>query len=203
MKFKELFIHFGEMKHYIIAAALVFSFGIFLGWQQPEQLANFLKGEIKSLQSLSGYISEKENPQLWFFFVIFLNNASKAVIFIFLGLLFGILPLSMLVVNGLVLGYVLSAEASNTTWLLVVKGILPHGIIEIPAIFIACAYGIKLGVLVGKMMLHIIIPVVGKTARTEFTRVMRLTKPLIALLVLSLLAAAVIESTITFWIMRG
>lgn len=201
MKFKGLFNHFREMKHYFIAAALVFGFGFVIGWQRPDQLAQFLNSQIKSIQNIGETLNAKSHPQLWLFIFIFLNNASKAILFIFLGLLFGIMPLVMLVVNGMVLGYILSHQASESTWLLVAKGILPHGIIEIPAIVITCAYGIKLGALAGKMILHLFIPAFGKSARSEMGRVVKLTVPLMVFLVVVLLGAAVIESTITFWLM--
>lgn len=201
MKFAELFRHFKEMKHYFIAASLVFGFGFVLGWQQPAELAQYLHNEMKGIQNLSQFINNKENPQLWFFFVIFLNNAVKAVLFVFLGLLLGILPLAMLVVNGMLLGYVLSVQTSEHTLLLIAKGILPHGVIEIPAIIIACAYGTRLGALVCKMLLHSFVPALGKTARLELKRIMRLVFPLSAILVISLFTAAIVESTITYWLM--
>jgi stage II sporulation protein M len=202
LKFKELFKHFPEMTHYFIAATLVFGAGFVLGWQQPEQLVQYLNSQIQGLQNMSSFLSSKENPQMWFFFFIFFNNAIKAILFVFLGLFFGIMPLTMLVVNGMILGFVLSAQASESTWLLVIKGILPHGIIEIPAILIACAYGIKLGALVTKTLLHALIPNVGKTAKAELKRVFKLIFPLAIFIVTSLLAAAIIESTITFWLMQ-
>jgi stage II sporulation protein M len=201
MAFRNLFHHFQEMKHYFIASALVFIFGFILGWQQPAALTQFLHNQIQGLQSMSNYVNGKENPQMWLFFVIFLNNAVKAILFVFLGLAFGVLPLSMLVINGMVLGYVLSAQNSESTIFLVLKGILPHGIIEIPAILIACAYGIKLGSLVVKAIINFLIPAVGKTARNELAQVLKITKPLIVFLAVSLLVAAIIESTVTFWLM--
>jgi stage II sporulation protein M len=203
MQFKTLFKHFREMKHYFIVSVLVFGIGMFLGSAYADQFSAFLNNQIQGIKSLGDYLSKQNNQQLWFFVVIFLNNTSKAIMFIFLGLLFGVLPLFMLVANGMILGYVLTIESQNTPWMLILKGILPHGIIEIPTIILACAYGIKLGGLVGKMTLHIFLPGVGKHARSELGGVLKLTKPLIVLIIISLLVAAIIESTVTFWLMRG
>jgi stage II sporulation protein M len=203
MQFKALFKHFREMKHYFIVSVLVFGIGLLLGAAYADQFSAFLKNEVQGIQKLSNFLSEKNNQQLWFFVVIFLNNTTKAIMFIFLGLLFGVLPLFMLIANGMILGYVLTAQSQESTWMLVLKGIVPHGIFEIPAILLACAYGIKLGGLVGKMTLHAFLPKVGIHARSELGIVLKLTKPLIIVITSTLLIAAVIESTVTFWLMSG
>lgn len=63
---------------------------------------------------------------------------------IILGGLFGVLPVLFSLYNGYILGFVgklsVSAEgASSLLWL------LPHGIFELPAVFISLGLGLKLG----------------------------------------------------------
>ncbi|MDQ0872670.1 stage II sporulation protein M [Paenibacillus sp. V4I3] len=202
MRFRPLFQHFKEMKHYFIVVVLVFGFSLYLGWANSEQFSHFLEGQMQGLKSLSQSLSNKENPQLWFFIFIFLNNAIKSVVIIFLGLLLGILPLFMLIANGMILGYVLSLQTHESTLSIVLKGILPHGIIEIPVILIACAYGLKLGLLVWKSVAQLFVPDKDKTARTELVKILHLTKPLIVSIVVLLLVAAIIESTLTYWLVH-
>ncbi|MBP1996388.1 stage II sporulation protein M [Paenibacillus eucommiae] len=203
MKFRLLFNHFREMKHYFIAVAIVFATGIFLGWQDSGQFSAFLSGGVEKMKPISDFVNSKENPQLWLFIIIFANNFSISIMFIFLGLFFGILPLFLLVSNGMILGYVLSLNNEGSTFMLILKGILPHGIFELSAVMIACAYGIKLGSLVGKMLLHLIVRKVGTTARAEFIRILKLTRPLILFIACMLLVAAVVESTISYWLLGG
>ncbi|MDQ0903448.1 stage II sporulation protein M [Paenibacillus sp. V4I7] len=202
MKFRPLFQHFKEMKHYFIVVVLVFGFSLYLGWANSEQFSNFLEGQMQGLKSLSQSLSNKDNPQLWFFIFIFLNNAIKSVVIIFLGLLLGILPLFMLIANGMILGYVLSLQTHESTLSIVLKGILPHGIIEIPVILIACAYGLKLGLLVWKSGAQLFVSDKDKTARAELVEILHLTKPLIVSIIVLLLVAAVIESTLTYWLVH-
>lgn len=202
MRFRPLFQHFKEMKHYFIVVVLVFGFSLYLGWANSEQFAHFLEGQMQGLKSLSQSLSNKENPQLWFFIFIFLNNAIKSVVIIYLGLLLGILPLFMLIANGMILGYVLSLQTHESTLSIVLKGILPHGIIEIPVILIACAYGLKLGLLVWKSGAQLFVPDKDKTARVELVKILHLTKPLIVSIVVLLLVAAIIESTLTYWLVH-
>ncbi|GGA04771.1 hypothetical protein GCM10008018_58430 [Paenibacillus marchantiophytorum] len=202
MTFKPLLQHFKEMKHYFIVVVLVFAFSFYLGWSNSSQYSHFLDGQLKGLKTISQSLSNKENPQLWYFIFIFLNNAIKSVIVVFLGLFVGVLPLFMLVANGMILGYVLSLQTNESTLSIVLKGILPHGIIEIPVILLACAYGIKLGMLVWKSGIQLFVPVKGGTARAELIKVLQLTKPLAVVIVVLLLVAAVIESTLTYWLVH-
>ncbi|MFC5452246.1 stage II sporulation protein M [Paenibacillus aestuarii] len=202
MKMKELFNHFKEMKHYFIVTVLVFAFSFYLGWANSDQFTNFLNNQLRGIKSISQSLSGKENPQFWFFIVIFLNNAIKSILIVFLGLGFGLLPLFMLIANGMILGYVLSLQNHGNTFALILKGIVPHGIIEIPVILMACAYGLKLGMLVWKAGIQMFVPVQLRTARSELSRVLRLTKPLAVLIAVLLLIAAIIESTLTYWLVQ-
>jgi len=61
------------------------------------------------------------------------------------GFFFGIFPVMFVLLNGYIVGVVVSwREAEWGSWK-VVLAILPHGVLEIPAIIIACAYGVWLG----------------------------------------------------------
>jgi stage II sporulation protein M len=202
MNFKELSNHFKEMKHYFIVVVLVFSFSFCLGWANSDPFTHFLDSQLQGLKSLSQSLSSKDHPQIWFFLVIFLNNALKSVLIIFLGLVFGVLPLFMVIANGMILGYVLSLQTHESTLAIVLKGIVPHGIIEIPVILVACSYGLKLGMLIWKSGFQLFVPVESRTARAEISRIFRLTKPLIVLIVALLLLAAIIESTLTYWLVH-
>ncbi|SEC19018.1 stage II sporulation protein M [Paenibacillus sp. GP183] len=202
MKFKQLFAHFREMKHFFIATAMVFAIGIFVGYEYSANFADYLQGGLEKLKPINDFVNTKDNPQLWLFIIIFLNNASIAIMVIFLGMIFGLLPLFMLVSNGMILGYALSLNTTGSTGLLVLKGILPHGIFEISAILIACAYGLKLGTLMMKLCLHVLIRRVGATARPEFIRIFKLLLPLITFIVILLLIAATVESTLSYWLMK-
>ncbi|MNF03889.1 hypothetical protein D3C80_2032940 [compost metagenome] len=73
---------------------------------------------------------------------------------------------------------------------LIVKGLLPHGIIEIPAIIIACAFGLRFG---GK----VIQSMSGRVRGSSWAEFMRQTVTASVWIVILLLLAAIIESTIT------
>ncbi len=78
------------------------------------------------------------------FSFIFLNNSLVGFFAIVFGVVFGIFPVLSTISNGFILGFVsnLSVGAGGfvSLWRL-----LPHGIFELPAIFISFGLGIKLG----------------------------------------------------------
>jgi len=78
---------------------------------------------------------------------IFLNNIQSSFIGIIFGIFFGILPIISTIANGFILGFVaslsVSVEGFSILWRL-----FPHGIFELPAIFISFGLGLKMGTFV-------------------------------------------------------
>lgn len=202
MKFRALFADLRHMNKYLIAALAVFITGFVLGIDASDRYGDFIRGQMKGIEQIASSIQGREHPQLWLFLFIFWNNVTKSLMFVYFGLLFGILPIGVLVINGMVLGFVSQHNAAEQTWLFVAKAILPHGIIEIPAILLACAYGIRLGFIVLKSVGALFIPGLGARVRQELSSVLKLTFPLSAVLVVALLIAAIIESTLTYWLVK-
>ncbi|MBG9792595.1 hypothetical protein ABD76_08830 [Paenibacillus dendritiformis] len=187
-----------ELRWYLVASVLLFAVGYALG-NRLEGLQDFVTGQLAGLGQVKEQLMKSENQELSFFVFIFYNNAIKAVIIMFAGILFGLLPAFFLVVNGMVIGFLLrmmELMGQNITEN-VVKGLLPHGILEIPAILIAAAYGMKFGVLVMQKLF-------GSRSRRANISLMAWAKRTGAGAVwvtVVLLIAALIESTVTFRLM--
>jgi len=81
---------------------------------------------------------------MWF---IFQNNVSSAFIAMVFGVFLGLMPVINALVNGAILGYVL-ALASAEAGYGVIFNLLPHGIFELPAIFISLGLGARWGMFV-------------------------------------------------------
>ncbi len=77
--------------------------------------------------------------------IIFANNAGKSLLAMLAGFFFGIFPVAFVMLNGYIIGVVVSWREPDWGLLKVILAIIPHGILEIPAIIIACAYGMWLG----------------------------------------------------------
>ena len=76
---------------------------------------------------------------------IFLNNAFKTLLAILLGTLLGIIPGIFLFANGLALGVAWSLSSSSRGPWLSLLSILPHGMIELPAVFLGTSIGLMIG----------------------------------------------------------
>lgn len=77
--------------------------------------------------------------------LILLNNSLKCLAAILLGPIFGIFPLLFVTTNGFVLGAlsVISARTSGPWFFLLATA--PHGVIEVPAVLLSAAVGLKEG----------------------------------------------------------
>jgi len=76
---------------------------------------------------------------------IFLNNVQSSFFGMVFGIFFGIFPAISTIANGYILGFVSNLAVQNGTVLSLWK-IFPHGIFELPAMFISFALGIRLGI---------------------------------------------------------
>lgn len=124
---------------------------------------------------------------------------------IFLGAFFGIFPVFFLAINGMVIGYLLklSIDGQMTISLfdLVVKTLLPHGILEIPALIIVAAYGLRLGKLLFSTMWALLtnhnrLELIGASYKETLKR----CGVVAVYATIVLLIASIIESTFTVWL---
>ncbi|WP_339205274.1 stage II sporulation protein M [Paenibacillus sp. FSL K6-3182] len=205
-KWRLIWEHFKQMNPYIAFGSILFLAGMVIGGTNPAFRA-FLDEQLKGLGQLAEMIDDSKNPTLTMMIFIFLNNAVKSILVMYLGALFGVLPFFFLVVNGMMIGYLLKTTAElhggGYVMELIVKGLLPHGILEIPAIIFACAYGMRFGVLIFKAVGSLVFArsKTGNVSRELESFVVR-TVPVMVILTITLLIAAVIESTITLWLLQ-
>ncbi len=192
-----------ENKGYMLSAAALFIAAIALGTINADGLQRLLLSQIEGLQGVVQNLQQSDNVTLSFFTFIFLNNAIKSVLVILLGAFFGLIPLIFLLINGMVLGFVVmvSHERGENIAELIFKGLLPHGILELPAIVIACAYGMKFGGLVIGSLFSL---GAGKRERlaARWEQGMKQMLGAAFWIVILLFVAAAIESTITLQLMR-
>ncbi|ANS75960.1 hypothetical protein AWM70_16405 [Paenibacillus yonginensis] len=181
----------------------LFVAGLVLGSLNAEFLQSLVAGEVDKLREISGGLAANKHPELQFFVFIFLNNVIKSVLVIWLGAIFGVLPVLFLLLNGLALGFVVSASgaAGNDLGELIVKGLLPHGIIEIPALLIACGYGLQFGGIVWSSLFS----GGGRSdrPRREWRSFLSSAGGATLWVVILLAIAALIESTVTYNLMRN
>lgn len=148
MGLKAFFHDLHTTRRLIFISAILFCTSIIVGWLSTGTIQSMLAQQMKGLGEVAQRLQNSEHPQWSFFVFIFFNNAIKCVLVIFMGAVFGIVPFIFLIVNGMVLGFVvhLQTDIGRSIYEVVVKGLLPHGVIELPVLIIACAFGLKFGI---------------------------------------------------------
>jgi stage II sporulation protein M len=139
-----------DSKKYLLFAFLTFVIGMGLGFYYSHLFDPIIKQMQGQLEEIVGELKGKS--ALYIAFFIFLNNTRAAMMMLVLGTFFFLMPLVLLFVNGLVVGYVLNLSALNggSPIEIFIFGLLPHGILELAAIFVAGGVGTFLGIRVLK-----------------------------------------------------
>jgi stage II sporulation protein M len=202
MKVQNWLAQFHSMKHYVIAAAFVFVLGVILGYADSGSFHNLIQTQMEHLKGMADKIKQSDHLQWSLFYHIYLNNMLASIVAVLFGVFFGIFPLFILVSNGLLLGYVAADRSEGHTLLFFLKGILPHGIIEIPAFILACALGLRLGFLMLEGLLSLFSPKRKDQFQIKFRSYLKQLVPIMVIITGLMFLAAIIESTFTYSIMK-
>ncbi len=114
--------------------------GYFAAAVDPEIATNWTK-ELEMLKWIM------DLPPVLIMMIIFLKNLLSCAMSILLGIGLGLVPLLVATSNGFLLGIVSYGVIQKTGTLYLLAGILPHGIIELPVVFLSIAIGFRLGYL--------------------------------------------------------
>jgi len=130
-----------ESKNFIYIIMVLFFVFALIGFFIPAP--NFIVEQI--LEFINELLEKTQYMSQWGLIqFIFLNNLQTSFFGIILGIFLGILPIIATVVNGYVLGFVTSLSVVSGGGSVLWK-LLPHGIFELPAVFISLGLGLKLG----------------------------------------------------------
>ncbi len=184
-----------ENLRYISIAAILMLIGITLGISMPLGEGELTDNPLlEGLESIVGYYTPYAPLSVAF---LFLKNALTVSMAFLLGPLLLIVPVMVLVLNGFVLGMVANVVASQVSLAVALASLLPHGVVELPALVIASAAGIRFGVASMKKLKSIISHTDYNLA-ADFKKASRLF--IIALVLL--LIAAVLETYLTPYVLE-
>jgi stage II sporulation protein M len=173
-------------KKWLLLAAGIYIFSLIVGLLLPiDMLFEGIASESEELAQLFADMS----PGAVFSFLLFRNSSVLLLTFIFApGFLMA--PLLALVVNGGYLGLVASVVIQEESLGFLLAGVLPHGILEIPAFLIAQAAAMSFG-------LAALLALFKKEARSQLLPSLRKNFRYLTIALLLLLPAAAIETFIT------
>ena len=139
--YRESWNYIKESKNFIWAIVGVFVLFALIGFFVPaspeleEAIMNFLKQLLEKTKDFDQWKMTQ---------FLFLNNLQSSFFGLLLGVVLGIFPVLSSIVNGYVLGFV-AAKTVEAKGIFVLWRLLPHGIFELPAVFISLGLGLKFG----------------------------------------------------------
>lgn len=140
-EYKKCFNYLGESRKFIFCVLGIFVFFMLIGFLFP--VPEILQEKI--LETLRQILEETEGlsqPELIFY--ILSNNIRASFFGILFGFVLGIFPIFASIINGYLLGFVSVMSVNNSGYTSLLQ-LFPHGIFELPAIFISLGLGLKFG----------------------------------------------------------
>lgn len=187
---------------WIAAAAAIFLLGCLVGFAggraAPARALEIAEPIFSQLETLAVQVLASDNP-LVRSGLIFANNARASVLTLLLGAGFGLVPLGVLLTNGSIIGLLIGFSSGTPLPelaglprdpLFFAAALLPHGIIELPAVLVIAAWSLKLG------LAPWLPSAAGARAAVWRTTARESLQMLVPVIVL-LLVAAVIEANVT------
>jgi stage II sporulation protein M len=180
-------------KRWLFLAVLLFAAGLVWGLTFSVNTAGPFTEDLNALKKLSDFLSPL--PQTSVFAFIFLKNVAAVLLGVVLSPFFCLVPVAALVLNGGLLGLVSTSVIQEKSLGYLLAGVLPHGIFELPALFIGEAAALSFGTAV---MLAVVNPEKRKLVMPN----LRQNIKYLALAVILLFPAALIETYVTPLLVR-
>ena len=185
---EELRIYCARLRPFLITSLVMFGVGAIIGLMIVDRFPE-LSGSFE--ESLKAFVTGFHGlPKTKLAAAIFLNNSIKTLIVILFGALVGVIPAVFLVVNGAALGVVMALSAHSRGLWVSLLSVAPHGVLELPAVFLGTAIGLMIG-------MGVLRRIFGKPAvglRTELGRAVRFFTLIIVPI---LFIAAIVEAYVT------
>lgn len=174
-------------KRWLFVAAFLFGIGMAIGLAMPASIPDLLAEDLAALRELSALLGPFQVSTAIF---IFLKNVSALLFSFLFSPILCLSPILALTLNGWLLSFISVSVIQQESLGLLVAGLLPHGIIEIPALIIGEAAALSFGALamtalVSKKRRNLLLPGLKRNLRY-----------LIIAFIL-LLPAAIIETYVT------
>lgn len=172
---------------WILVAVGLFATGMGFGLALPENTVDVFAGDLAVIEELARQLGPFKITTAVF---IFLKNVSALLFSFIFSPLLCLVPILALTVNGWLLSFVSVTVIKQESVGLLLAGLLPHGIFEIPALIIGEAAALSFGTMV-------IIALVSKKRRDQLSPNLKQNIKYMVLAFALLLPAAIIETYIT------
>ncbi len=132
-----------SLRKYVLIVTDIFILSLIVGLLVSVKNPALSENYLETFKESFGWIKTL-NP-LVIMLLIFLNNALKSMLALVLGVGLGVIPVLFVAGNGIILGMLADTISRHLGTVFVAAALLPHGIIEVPAILISAGIGLRLG----------------------------------------------------------
>ena len=178
-------------KYWVLIAVGLFAIGIvaglIIGFSRPAGIMALFSEELSALTELGAMFSPFKVTTAIF---IFFKNASTLLISFIFSPILCLLPIMALLLNGSLLSFISVIVSHQESLALLFAGLLPHGILEIPALIIGEAAALSFGATT-------IITLLSKKERKPLPVQLKQNLKYLLLAFVLLVPAAIIETFIT------
>jgi len=128
---------------YLLVIVLVFFGSLLTGYASAANYPDMADTLMKSFSSRFGSLLTMS--PLFIMLTIFLNNAFVSLVSLVLGLALGVFPILFIASNGYLVGVISYIVAQQRGFLFILLALLPHGVVELPMVFLSASIGLRLG----------------------------------------------------------
>lgn len=132
-----------KYKIWLFIAILLFVISAGFGWFKPDIIAHLLEEDIAALVELSGFLASL--PPVIIAIFIFIKNSLSLLLSFLLSPTLCLVPLLALTANGWLLGWISAKVIEEESLSFLLAGLLPHGVLELPAFIIGEAAALSFG----------------------------------------------------------
>lgn len=133
-----------RISHYLIISGFILIAGFGAGFALSTADPAFGESLLTMFEEMiAGQIMDDDPPILAL--LLFLNNLEACVVIFIGGAFLGILSIMIIGFNGVIIGAVLEIMRKESSDLVLLAAIVPHGIFELPAVVASGALGLMLG----------------------------------------------------------
>ncbi len=174
-------------KWWIYISIGLFGIGIAFGLATPASIAKLLSEDMAALRELAAILGPFKITTAIF---IFLKNVSALLVSFIFSPILCLVPILTLTLNGWLLSFISVAVVQEESLGLLLAGLLPHGIFELPALIMGEAAALSFGVLA-------MVAVVSKERRNLLLPGLKQNSRYLLIACILLLPAAIIETYVT------
>jgi len=174
-------------KWWLLIAVGLFGIGMVLGLAMPEEFTNLFAQDLAALGELGKILGPFKITTAVF---IFLKNVSALIISFIFSPILCLAPVLALLANGFIISFVSTLVVQKESLGLLLAALLPHGILELPALIMGEAAALSFGTMVLSAL-------ISKKRRNRLTSNLRQNLRYLIIAFLLLLPAAIIETYIS------